>query len=62
MTMTTVEATRTITGGVDTHLDVIEVDGPNRAERRRSGKSDPLDATEAARAALNGRAKSIPKA
>ena len=125
MAMTTVEATRTVTGGVDTHLDVhvaaaldplggllgtksfattpagykellawfesfgevrkigvegtgsygtglarflrsrgievIEVDRPNRAERRRSGKSDPLDATEAARAALGGRAKSIAK-
>jgi transposase len=126
MAMTIVEATRTVTGGVDTHLDthvaaaldplggligtksfdttpsgykalldwlrsfgevrkigvegtgsygaglarflrkegieIIEVDRPNRAERRRSGKSDPLDATEAARAALGGRAKSIAKA
>jgi transposase len=125
MTMTIVEAARTVTGGVDTHLDVhvaaaldplgallgterfdtdpsgykallswlesfgplskvgvegtgsygaglarylrradvevIEVDRPNRAERRRSGKSDPLDAVEAARAALGGRAKSISK-
>jgi transposase len=125
MNMTIVEATRQITGGVDTHLDVhvaaaldhvggflgvesfavgpdgyeallawlenfgkvgrvgvegtgsygaglarflaghgitvIEVDRPNRAERRRSGKSDPLDATEAARAALSGRAKGLPK-
>ena len=43
------------------HIDVIEVDRPNRAERRRSGKSDPLDAVEAARAALGGRAKSISK-
>lgn len=42
-------------------LEVIEVDRPNRAERRRSGKSDPLDAIEAARAALGGRAKSISK-
>jgi transposase len=125
MNMTIVEATRQITGGVDTHLDVhvaaaldhvggllgvqsfavgpdgyeallawlesfgkvgkvgvegtgsygaglarfltrhgivvIEVDRPNRAERRRTGKSDPLDATEAARAALSGRAKGLPK-
>jgi transposase len=37
-------------------IAVIEVDRPNRAERRRSGKSDPLDAVEAARAALGGRA------
>ena len=42
-------------------ITVIEVDRPNRAERRRSGKSDPLDAIEAARAALGGRAKSIAK-
>ena len=42
-------------------VEVIEVDRPNRAERRRSGKSDPLDAVEAARAALGGRAKSISK-
>lgn len=125
MAMTIVEATRSVTGGVDTHLDVhvaaaldgvgrlldtasfpvsasgyeclfdwlesfgeidlvgmegtgsygaglarylhsrgipvIEVDRPNRAERRRSGKSDTLDAIEAARAAFNGRAKSLAK-
>ncbi len=40
---------------------VIEVDRPNREERRRSGKSDPLDAVEAARAALSGRASGSPK-
>jgi transposase len=43
------------------HVEVIEVDRPNRAARRRSGKSDPLDAVEAARAALGGRASSISK-
>jgi transposase len=37
-------------------IQVVEVDRPNRQARRRSGKSDPLDATEAARAALSGRA------
>jgi len=42
-------------------VEVIEVDRPNREERRRSGKSDPLDAFEAARAALSGRAKGRPK-
>jgi transposase len=42
-------------------VEVIEVDRPNRAARRRSGKSDPLDAIEAARAALGGRAQSISK-
>jgi transposase len=121
MAMTIVEAARTVTGGVDTHLDVhvaaaldpvgallgsesfettpagyaqllswlegfglvtmvgvegtgaygaglsrflrrrgvevVEVDRPNRQARRRQGKSDPLDAVEAARAALSGRAQ-----
>jgi len=42
-------------------VEVIEVDRPNRAARRRSGKSDPLDAIEAARAALGGRAASVSK-
>ena len=42
-------------------VEVIEVDRPNRDERRRSGKSDPLDAVEAARAALGGRASGSPK-
>ena len=42
-------------------IEVIEVDRPNREERRRSGKSDPLDAVEAARAALSGRASGRPK-
>jgi transposase len=35
---------------------VVEVDRQNRQARRQSGKSDPLDAVEAARAALSGRA------
>jgi transposase len=42
-------------------ISVLEVNRPNREERRRSGKSDPLDAIEAARSALGGKAKSIPK-
>ena len=33
------------------------MDRPDRQKRRRAGKSDPLDAIEAARAALSGRAK-----
>jgi transposase len=37
-------------------VEVVEVDRPNRQARRRAGKSDPLDAIEAARAALSGRA------
>jgi len=31
-------------------VEVVEVDRPNRQARRRAGKSDPLDAVEAARA------------
>jgi transposase len=42
-------------------VTVIEVDRPNRQVRRRHGKSDPLDAVEAARAALSGRANGIAK-
>lgn len=38
-------------------VEVLEVDRPNRALRRRAGKSDPLDAVEAARAVLSGRAQ-----
>ena len=37
-------------------IDVVEVDRPNRQARHRHGKSDPLDAVEAARAAQGGRA------
>src|SRR6266566_3687750 len=35
-------------------VEIVEVDRPNRQARWRSGKSDPLDAVEAARAALSG--------
>ncbi len=42
-------------------IDVVEVDRPNRLARRRQGKSDPLDAVEAARAALSGRASGSAK-
>ena len=42
-------------------VTVIEVDRANRQLRRRAGKSDPLDAIEAARAALSGRAAGIAK-
>ena len=37
-------------------ITVREVTRPDRAQRRRQGKSDPLDAYEAARAVLAGRA------
>src|SRR5918996_5054813 len=43
------------------HLKVVEVDRPNRQARRRTGKSDPADAVEAARAALSGRAQGAGK-
>lgn len=42
-------------------VEVVEVDRPNRQERRRAGKSDPLDAVEAARAALSGKARGLAK-
>ena len=42
-------------------LTVVEVNRPDRADRRRNGKSDPIDAYAAARAALSGRASSAPK-
>jgi len=42
-------------------VEVVEVDRPNRQARRRAGKSDPLDAIEAARAALSGRASGLAK-
>ena len=40
---------------------VVEVDRPNRQTRRRLGKSDPIDAEAAARAALSGSASVTPK-
>jgi transposase len=43
------------------HVDVVEVNRPNRQTRRRHGKSDTVDAEAAARAALNGEATVIPK-
>jgi transposase len=42
-------------------VEVVEVDRPNRQARRRTGKSDPADAVEAARAALSGRAQGAGK-
>jgi len=40
---------------------VVEVDRPNRQQRRRVGKSDPSDAVSAARAVLSGVASVTPK-
>ena len=42
-------------------IEVVEVDRPNRQVRRRLGKSDPIDAVSAARAALSGSASVTPK-
>lgn len=61
-----VEGTGSYGAGLARHLarvdlDVVEVDRPNRQARRRAGKSDPLDAVSAARAALSGSSKGRPK-
>ncbi|MFD8116512.1 hypothetical protein [Streptomyces microflavus] len=40
---------------------MVEVNRPDKAERRRIGKPDPIDAYAAALAALSGRASVIPK-
>ena len=42
-------------------IDVVEVNRPDRSERRRLGKSDSTDAYQAAHAALSGKATAIPK-
>jgi len=45
----------------DEHVEVIEVDRPNRKTRRFQGKSDPIDAIAAAKAALARERTGIPK-
>jgi transposase len=62
-----VEGTGSYGAGVTRHLtdagvEVLEVDRPDRSDRRRKGKDDDLDAINAARAALHGRRTSTPKA
>jgi transposase len=42
-------------------VDVVEVNRPNRAMRRRRGKNDTVDAEAAARAVLSGEAAVTPK-
>jgi len=42
-------------------IEVIEVNQPDRAERRRRGKTDAIDAEAAARAVLSGRATASAK-
>jgi transposase len=61
-----VEGTGSYGAGLCRHLTragirVVEVDRPNRQVRRREGKSDPVDAVVAARAALSGQALGHPK-
>jgi transposase len=61
-----IEGTGAYGAGLARHLarsavTVIEVDRPNRQKRRRHGKSDRLDAIEAARGALSGRCEGIAK-
>ena len=43
-------------------IAVVEVNRPNRADRRRRGKSDPVDAEQAAAAVLANTATAVPKA
>jgi transposase len=50
--------TRWLTGH---QVRVVEVNRPDRAERRRLGKSDPIDAVHAAVAVLAGKATAVPK-
>jgi len=61
-----VEGTGSYGAALTRHLEragiaVVEVDRPNRQVRRREGKSDPVDAVTAARAALSRRALGRPK-
>lgn len=46
---------------VDAGASVVEVNRPNRQKRRLQGKSDPVDAINAARAVLSGEASTAPK-
>jgi transposase len=43
------------------HVQVIEVNRPDRASRRRRGKTDAVDAENAARSVLSGQANAIAK-
>jgi transposase len=45
----------------DLGLQVWEINCPDRSRRRRKGKSDPVDAENAARAVLAGEATAIPR-
>lgn len=61
-----IEGTGSYGAGLTRHLrengvEVIEVNRPDRRQRRTQGKSDPLDAYAAADAVLAGRARALPK-
>jgi transposase len=61
-----VEGTGSYGAGLARHLtgqgiELVEVDRPDRRTRRAKGKSDPIDAIAAARAALSGQASGTPK-
>ena len=61
-----VEGTGTYGAGLARYLaaekvGLVEVDRPDRKTRRAKGKSDPIDAIAAARAALSGQADGAPK-
>lgn len=61
-----VEGTGTYGAGLARYLaaekvTLVEVDRPDRKTRRAKGKSDPIDAIAAARAALSGQAGGAPK-
>jgi transposase len=61
-----VEGTGSYGAGLARHMAtagvrVVEVDRSDRQDRRRQGKSDPLGAVSAARAAQSGRARGAPK-
>jgi transposase len=61
-----VEGTGSYGAGLARHLqahgvEVVEINCPNRQERRSHGKSDPVDAVAAAKAALSGASSIEPK-
>jgi len=61
-----IEGTGSYGAGLTRHLakagvTILEVDRPDRSDRRRKGKDDDLDAINAARAALHQRRTAIPK-
>ncbi|MCC2594604.1 transposase [Tessaracoccus sp. OS52] len=61
-----IEGTGAYGAGLARHLratgtQVVEVDRPDRTDRRQRGKSDPIDAENAARAVISTRATGTPK-